>query len=69
MIAGHDFGTSGACGCGIRWVDIRNTVRDAVGQEGIAHMGKLSDYEYAEIAAKRDAEDAALAAAMEGIRG
>ena len=67
MIAGHDFGPSGACGFGIRWVDIRNMGREDVNRPGIAHSGNLTDYEYREIEAKRGAEDAALAAAMEGV--
>lgn len=63
MIAGHTF-IVGLCGCGIRWVDIRNCEECDVDKQGIAHTGRLSMSEYNQIRAEREREDIAIANAM-----
>lgn len=64
FVAGHQFYPAGTCHCNRRWVDIRNTTRAEIGQEGIAHYGKLTMNECEQIERKRGSEDAAHAAAM-----
>lgn len=66
IIAGHMF-HSGRCSCGLAWVDIRNTDIDEVGQEGIAHTGRLSGHEFEQIREMRDAENARIADAMGAV--
>jgi hypothetical protein len=47
-IAGHAF-TDGICTCGRKRTDLAGVTRAAVGQEGWAHSGMLTDGEYREI--------------------
>lgn len=71
-VAGHEFlyrpGTGYVCGCGRRWLDIRNTTMADVRLAGIAHKGRLEAYEVASIERAREREDALIAAAMAGDR-
>ena len=63
VIAGHQF-IYGRCDCGLAWLDIRNTRQSDVGEEGIAHRGRLTEHEYEEIEAVRAEEDGRIANAM-----
>lgn len=51
-IAGHTFieqiGGS-RCECGMRWSLLLSATNDCIGQEGWAHLGRLSALEYSEI--------------------
>ena len=63
LIAGHAF-VNGACGCGILWLNIRNVSHEDCKKDGIAHVGKLQEYEILQIIEARTAEDKAIAAAI-----
>lgn len=79
IIAGHTFDRTGTCTailragtpeehvCGRRWLDIRNTPREEVGRDGIAHSGVLTESEWQSIAARRAIEDERIEAAMAGV--
>ncbi len=61
--AGHTF-ENGVCVCGRKWVDIRNCSTSDIGEEGIAHMGRLTTNELIQIETLRTKEDAALSKAF-----
>ena len=63
VVAGHTF-IGGICVCGRHWVEIRNATTGDVGQEGLAHIGKLTAGELAEIQQAKAAEDESIALAM-----
>ena len=69
VIAGHLFDVWGRCSCGRAWVDIRATVREEVGNAGIAHTGSLTENEYDQIVARRGIEDERIGAAMAAVGG
>lgn len=54
--AGHSF-VNGLCSCGREWVDIMHCTRAEVGQEGIAHTGKLNTSEADQIVAMKAKQD------------
>jgi hypothetical protein len=68
-IAGHDFTDGLRCRCGQSWLNIRNTQKSEIGDPRIAHVGLLNAAEYAEIERRRNAEDAAMQAAMQAVTG
>lgn len=63
--AGHDF-VAGRCGCGRLWVDISNTPREWIGQNGIQHDSdsELSEYQWGVIRDRAKEEDERIALAM-----
>ena len=64
MIAGHTFDAiTNRCACGRTWLSIRNVEQEDVGKNGIAHTGRLTGSEYAQIAAQREEENARFDAA------
>ena len=63
FIAGHTF-ENGACVCGRKWVDIRNCALSDIGEEGIAHSGRLTTHELVQIESTRALEDIALSKAF-----
>lgn len=63
IAAGHTF-ENGACACGRKLVDIRNCANSDVGDEGIAHSGRLTANELMQIEVLRTKEDAALSKAF-----
>lgn len=73
-IAGHVF-QNGRCtlingdgnACGRAWNDIRNTVREEIGNKDIAHTGTLNEREYLEIEQRRNLENQVMADAMAAV--
>jgi hypothetical protein len=69
MVAGHLFFPSGVCGCGRRWLDIRNSTAADLDKPHVAHSGKLTTFELEQINQARAREDKDLDAAMGGVSG
>jgi hypothetical protein len=68
-VAGHRFYPSGTCGCGRKWLDIRNSTSADLDTPHIAHSGKLTTFELDQIRQLRAREDGDLEAAMGGVSG
>lgn len=67
--AGHAFENGVRCQCGRYWLDIRNTQRSEIGQDGIAHIGKLNEVEYLSIERRRNDEEATEREALGAVAG
>lgn len=68
-IAGHSFPDFGNCICGMSWLVLRQTQRSEIGLPNIAHTANLTEHEYNQIEAARDAEDARISAATAELSG
>lgn len=71
-IAGHSFPSDdpdAACSCGMTWASIAETTASQIGEEGIAHVGRLNSVEFEQIVAERTRRALRADAIWDAVRG
>ena len=67
VVAGHSFDLSGRCSCGRKWTQIMDTTADQIGEDGVAHIGKLTATEFESIVTHREYERNWIWSALIGV--